>query len=103
MANANAVVAEDPAAWVGRTERREDVVTAAPLIALSALLDRDDPRPRPGDPAPPLAHWLYFLPTYRQSEAAPDGHLAHVYRRVNALLARLRRSLEAQGIESAVP
>jgi len=27
----------------------------------------------------------------------------HVYRRVNALLARLRRSLEAQGIESAVP
>jgi 3-methylfumaryl-CoA hydratase len=77
MANANAVVAEDPAAWVGRTERREDVVTAAPLVALSALLDRDDPRPRPGDPAPPLAHWLYFLPTYRQSEAAPDGHLAH--------------------------
>ena len=27
----------------------------------------------------------------------------HVYRRVNALLARLRRSLEAQGIESALP
>jgi len=27
----------------------------------------------------------------------------HVYRRVNALLARLRRSLESQGIESAVP
>jgi len=27
----------------------------------------------------------------------------HVYRRVNALLARLRRSLEAQGIESAAP
>jgi 3-methylfumaryl-CoA hydratase len=24
-----------------------------------------------------LAHWLYFLPSYRQSEAAPDGHLAH--------------------------
>jgi RNA polymerase sigma factor (sigma-70 family) len=27
----------------------------------------------------------------------------HVYRRVNALLARLRRSLEAQGIENALP
>jgi DNA-directed RNA polymerase specialized sigma subunit len=27
----------------------------------------------------------------------------HVYRRVNALLARLRRALEAQGIESALP
>jgi RNA polymerase sigma factor (sigma-70 family) len=27
----------------------------------------------------------------------------HVYRRVNALLARLRRSLEAQGVENALP
>jgi hypothetical protein len=27
----------------------------------------------------------------------------HVYRRVNALLARLRRSLEARGVESSVP
>lgn len=76
MTNAE-VNQEGLAAWVGRTERREDVVTVAPLVALSALLDRDDPRPKPGDPAPALAHWLYFLPTYRQSEAAPDGHLAH--------------------------
>src|SRR5450631_872678 len=60
--------------WIGRTETRHDVVTAAPLIALSALLDRDDPVPRAGDAAPPLAHWLYFLPAYRQSEAASDGH-----------------------------
>jgi 3-methylfumaryl-CoA hydratase len=60
--------------WIGRSETREDTITAAPLIALSALLDRDDPPPRPGDAAPPLAHWLYFLPTYRQSEAGPDGH-----------------------------
>src|SRR6185503_20500124 len=60
--------------WIGRTDVRQDVVTAAPLVALSALLDRDDPPPRPGDEAPPLAHWLYFLPNYRQSEAGPDGH-----------------------------
>jgi len=60
--------------WIGRSETREDVVTAAPLVALSALLDRDDPEPRPGDAAPPLAHWLYFLPRYRESEAGPDGH-----------------------------
>lgn len=60
--------------WIGRTETRSDVVTAAPLAALSALLDRDDPAPRKGDTAPPLAHWLYFLPAYRQSEAGPDGH-----------------------------
>ena len=60
--------------WIGRTDIRQDVVTAAPLVALAALLDRDDPAPREGDPAPPLAHWLYFLPNYRQSEAGPDGH-----------------------------
>jgi 3-methylfumaryl-CoA hydratase len=60
--------------WIGRTETRTDTVTAVPLAALSALLDRDDPAPRPGDAAPPLAHWLYFLPNYRQSEAGPDGH-----------------------------
>ena len=62
--------------WVGRQEERRDVVTAAPLAALSALLDRDDPPPRVGDAAPPLAHWLYFLPAYRQSAAGPDGHAA---------------------------
>ena len=66
----------DFSAWIGKTEEREDVVTAQPLIALSALLDRDDPKPREGDAAPPLAHWLYFLPDYRQSAAGPDGHAA---------------------------
>jgi 3-methylfumaryl-CoA hydratase len=60
--------------WIGRTETRQDTVTAGPLVALAALLDRDDPPPRAGDAAPPLAHWLYFLPNYRQSEAGPDGH-----------------------------
>ena len=62
--------------WIGRTETRSDTVTVAPLVALSALLDRDDPPPAPGDAAPPLAHWLYFLPRYLQSEAGPDGHAA---------------------------
>src|SRR5688572_23851027 len=62
--------------WVGREEERRDVVTAAPLAALAALLDRDDPPPRAGDAAPPLAHWLYFLPAHRQSAAGPDGHAA---------------------------
>ncbi len=60
--------------WIGRSETRRDAIGAAPLVALSALLDRDDAPPRAGDAAPPLAHWLYFLPAYRQSEAGPDGH-----------------------------
>jgi 3-methylfumaryl-CoA hydratase len=62
--------------WTGRTETRQDVITAAPIAALSALLDRDDPPPRTGDAIPPLAHWLYFLPIHRQSKIGPDGHAA---------------------------
>ena len=62
--------------WVGRTETRMDQVTAAPIAALAATLDRDDPPPQPGDTLPPVWHWLYFLPVSRQSEIAPDGHPA---------------------------
>jgi 3-methylfumaryl-CoA hydratase len=62
--------------WIGRTETRHDVASPAPLASLSALLDRDDPQPRAGDIAPPLAHWLYFLPNYRNSDAGEDGHVA---------------------------
>jgi 3-methylfumaryl-CoA hydratase len=60
--------------WIGRSEVSRDRVTPAPIAALSATLDRDDPPPRKGDPLPPLWHWLYFLPHYRQSEVGPDGH-----------------------------
>src|SRR5579883_1380802 len=60
--------------WIGKTETRTEQVTAAPLAALASTLDRPDPEPRPGDPVPPLWHWLYFLPRDRQSDLAPDGH-----------------------------
>lgn len=60
--------------WIGTTEVRSDTVTAVPVAALAATLDRDDPPPRPGDPLPPLWHWLYFLPIHRSSELGPDGH-----------------------------
>ncbi|NMM80008.1 acyl-CoA dehydrogenase [Acidovorax sp. SRB_14] len=60
--------------WVGTTETLDDTVTAAPVQALSATLDRDDPPPRTGTPLPPLWHWLYFLPHPRQSALGPDGH-----------------------------
>lgn len=60
--------------WIGREETRCDTITVAPLVALAALLDRDDKPPLPGEAAPPLAHWLYFLPSYRESEAGSDGH-----------------------------
>jgi len=60
--------------WVGREERRVDVVDATHLAAWSATLDRDDPFPRDGDPAPPGFHWTLFRPLKRQGELGPDGH-----------------------------
>ncbi len=60
--------------WTGRQEILEDVVTPVPVAALSATLDRDDPKPGPGTVLPPLWHWLYFLPLHKQSEIGPDGH-----------------------------
>ena len=60
--------------WIGRTETRTDRITAVPVAALAATLDRDDPPPQPGDELPRLWHWLYFLPVCRQSELGPDGH-----------------------------
>ena len=60
--------------WVGKTDTLSDDITAAPLRALSATLDRDDDDPAPGTALPALWHWLYFLPHQRQSEIGPDGH-----------------------------
>jgi 3-methylfumaryl-CoA hydratase len=60
--------------WLGRTEQRADLISAAPLNAWAATLDRDDPEALPGSDLPPLAHWLFFLPLARQSEIGPDGH-----------------------------
>jgi len=61
--------------WIGRSEQRDDIVTAAPLAGLSATLDRaDDPAPTAGTALPPLAHWLYFLPQAPQREIGTDGH-----------------------------
>ncbi|MEO8258703.1 MAG: MaoC family dehydratase N-terminal domain-containing protein [Acidobacteriota bacterium] len=60
--------------WIGRVESSVDTVTAAPIAALSATLDRADPQPRHGDHLPILWHWLYFLPLHRQSALGLDGH-----------------------------
>ena len=60
--------------WIGRTEKRTDQVRAAPVAALAATLDRDDPEPLPGSDLPPLWHWLFFTPLARASEIGADGH-----------------------------
>jgi 3-methylfumaryl-CoA hydratase len=60
--------------WVGKPEERFDQVTLSPLVRMSATLDRDDPRPAPGDAVPLLWHWLYFLPEEKRSDLKEDGH-----------------------------
>lgn len=60
--------------WIGRSETLHDLVTPAPVRALTATLDREPVDAAPGTPLPPLWHWLYFLPTHRQGEIGPDGH-----------------------------
>ncbi len=56
--------------WVGRTETHRDCIDAAPVAALAATLDVDDP----GVELPPLWHWIYFTPKVRAGEIGSDGH-----------------------------
>jgi 3-methylfumaryl-CoA hydratase len=62
--------------WIGRREWLTDQVTVAPVLALTATLDRDDPVPTPGSALPPPYHWLYHLPVVRMSAVGADGHPA---------------------------
>jgi len=70
----NATLLSHLQAWQGKSDTLSDSLTAMPVAALSATLDRDDPAPTAGTALPPLWHWLYFLPHARQSEIGPDGH-----------------------------
>ncbi len=64
----------DYASLIGSVQIARDTIVAGPLDRLSATLDRDDPGFRDGDPIPPLAHWLFSLPSDRQSKLDTDGH-----------------------------
>lgn len=61
-------------ALIGRSRTATDIISAATLTRLSATLGRDDPPPVAGDPAPPLAHWVHFLPATPADGIGPDGH-----------------------------
>ncbi|CAE6827924.1 FAS1-like dehydratase domain-containing protein [Paraburkholderia haematera] len=56
--------------WLNKEVVTEDVITAFPLTAMGATLNREES----GDEVPPLWHWLYFLPIAPLSEVGPDGH-----------------------------
>ena len=56
--------------WLDKEEVAKDDITAFPLKAMAATLDREEN----GDSVPPLWHWLYFLPVAPMSEVGQDGH-----------------------------
>jgi len=60
--------------WIGRSEQVADQATQAQAQALAATLDREGPGLEPGDPLPPLWHWIYFTPKAPAHEIGPDGH-----------------------------
>jgi 3-methylfumaryl-CoA hydratase len=63
--------------FVGREISETDVVGDGPVRGLIATLDSRVAAPRPGDPTPLLAHWLYCLPYTPLADAGPDGHARH--------------------------
>ncbi|MGF6774738.1 3-methylfumaryl-CoA hydratase [Paraburkholderia sp. GAS199] len=56
--------------WLEKQVVTKDDITAYPLAAMAATLDRDESN----GTVPPLWHWLYFLPVTPISEVGPDGH-----------------------------
>ncbi|CAB3661850.1 Mesaconyl-C(4)-CoA hydratase [Paraburkholderia sediminicola] len=56
--------------WLDKEVVIEDDITAFPLTAMAATLDREES----GDTVPPLWHWLYFLHVTPLSDAGLDGH-----------------------------
>ena len=60
--------------WIGRSETLHDTVGPTPVVAMQATLDYPATAVAAGSALPYLWHWLYFLPSYRTSEAGEDGH-----------------------------
>ena len=58
---------------IGARSIDEDVATAAPLQAIVATFDRDEPPPSEGQPIPHGWHIGYFLSMTPQKQLAPDG------------------------------
>ena len=60
--------------WIGRSETLHDTIGPTPVVAMQATLDHAPMAVDASTALPCLWHWLYFLPTYRHSEAGEDGH-----------------------------
>lgn len=60
--------------WSGRTETQHDALSLMPLMAFAATLGGEGPPVKAGDPIPPCAHWMYFLPLVPLGAIDTDGH-----------------------------
>lgn len=61
--------------WIGREERREDVLDSRPARQMRSILPGDDPL-EPGAALRPLWHWAYFPDIAPLSGLGRDGHMA---------------------------
>ncbi|GAA2281369.1 MaoC family dehydratase N-terminal domain-containing protein [Nonomuraea roseoviolacea subsp. roseoviolacea] len=70
-------MSRDPVSrWEPHTVTTRETVDPGPVAALSALFDDGTPPVGPGDPLPPLWHWLALARWPRSSTLGPDGHPA---------------------------
>ncbi|MYA12273.1 MAG: hypothetical protein F4Z32_12510 [Gemmatimonadetes bacterium] len=66
----------NPAAAIGRTRVRRDILAPWPSQAMLGLLDRDPDGIGEDDPLPLGWHWLYFNEPLQASRLGTDGHEA---------------------------
>src|SRR3954469_23469263 len=64
---------EGLAGWVGRRETLIDQVTIPAVHRLAAMLERDDPMPKNGDPLPVGWHAIFFPRVARPSQIGVGG------------------------------
>ncbi|WP_169566069.1 FAS1-like dehydratase domain-containing protein [Sneathiella limimaris] len=57
--------------WIGNVEKRTELIHQQALDGFAALMDEDA---APSSFLPAGGHWMFFLPTDRQSNLAHDGH-----------------------------
>jgi len=60
--------------WIGSRETDVDYVTIPAVHRLAAMLDRDEPMPKAGDPLPVGWNQILFPRIVRHSQIGPDGH-----------------------------
>ena len=68
------MIRSDTASWEPHTVVTEELIDPAPVAALASLFDDGLPAPAPGDPLPPLWHWVALPRWSVSSQLSVDGH-----------------------------